>query len=110
MGQTIIKPRYTMKPTLFAAIVLISFAMALLAPAPILPIVVASGTTSVVAPTLVLSGGSALPLAVLGAKKLLLAGALLLPSHKALLRLEEFSVYQTKTIEITESSPEFCFL
>ena len=69
-----------MKPTLFAAIVLISFAMALSAPAPILPIVVASGTTSVVAPTLVLgtvSGGSALPaLALLGAKKLLLAGAI----------------------------------
>lgn len=70
-----------MKPTLFAAIVLISFAMALSAPAPIFPLVVASGTTSIVAPSLVLgtvgTGGIGLPLAVLGAKKLLLAGALL---------------------------------
>merc|ERR1739838_420454 len=35
---------------------------------------------------------------------------LLLPSNKALLRLEEFSVYQTKTIKITGSPPKFCFL
>merc|ERR1739838_1245413 len=64
-------------------------------PPPLLPHTLVLGTVS---------GGSALPaLALLGAKKLLLAGALLLPSNKALLRLEEFSVYQTKTIKITGS-------
>ena len=65
-----------MKPTLFAAIVLISFAVALSAPAPILPIVVAEG--SVAAPAIVLASGTGVvpAAALLGAKKLALAAIL----------------------------------
>merc|ERR1711884_217220 len=84
-SQTIIKLRYTMKPTLFAAIVLISFAVALSAPAPLLPVVVSSG--SVVAPSIVLASGTGIvpAAALLGAKKLAWLPSLL-PKTKALLR------------------------
>ena len=67
---------FQMKPTLFAAIVLISFAVALSAPAPLLPVVVSSG--SVVAPSIVLASGTGVvpAAALLGAKKLGLSAIL----------------------------------
>ena len=73
---------FQMKPAFIAVLALfcLSMAFAAPAPAPLLPVVVASGTTTSLAlPSVVLASGTGVvpAAALLGAKKLLLAGALL---------------------------------
>ena len=71
-----------MKPVQVACIALICITMAIAAPAPTIILGTGAAVTTLALPTLVLGTGSvATTAALIGAKKLLLAGALLAAQH-----------------------------